>query len=248
MITEGTQFPQHNIKREHVMFTIQWGWLTWGKWGIFLATTSSSMATNILKYNSAAFSPVSRKLITSSKNDSHWNKSNTNNRKKDWKFINAEFHQEKMLQLNCVNALPGLIVEVLELGFKVEGTYCNAIYRVTKPHKPTNLVWRKACQSPNTCAKTGKWYEKMFLSGAQHCPAVFSVILHCVKMRKVETINFRFGGSSKTCCNSCKGKFFLRTATLQNKERYFEVYKSPLTRANIFHVHRATEGLNPAWR
>ena len=51
-------------------------------------------------------------------------------------------------------------------------------------------------------AKTDKWYGKMFLSGAQHCPAVFLVILHCVKMRKVETINFRFGGSSTTFCNS----------------------------------------------
>ena len=40
------------------------------------------------------------------------------------------------------------------------------------------------------------------LSGAQHCPAAFSVILHCVKMRKVETINLRFGESSTTFCNS----------------------------------------------
>ena len=39
-----------------------------------------------------------------------------------------------------------------------------------------------------------------FLSGAQHCPAVFSVILHCVtlcvKMGEVETIYFWLGGGS----------------------------------------------------
>ena len=30
----------------------------------------------------------------------------------------------------------------------------------------------------------------------------FSVILYCVKMRKVESINFRFGGRSTSFCSS----------------------------------------------
>ena len=33
-------------------------------------------------------------------------------------------------------------------------------------------------------------------------PSWFSLILHCVKMRKGDTINFRFGGKSTTFCNS----------------------------------------------
>ena len=32
-----------------------------------------------------------------------------------------------------------------------------------------------------------------------HC---FPVIIYCVKMRKVESINFRFGGRSTTFCSS----------------------------------------------
>ena len=39
---------------------------------------------------------------------------------------------------------------------------------------------------------------------SQQGPAVFSVILHCVKMRKGDTINFRFGGRSRTFCNSAR--------------------------------------------
>ena len=60
----------------------------------------------------------------------------------------------------------------------------------------------KPGQSPNPCAKTDKSYGKMFLSGAQHCPTLFSVILHCIKMRKGDTINFRLGGRTTTFCNS----------------------------------------------
>ena len=36
----------------------------------------------------------------------------------------------------------------------------------------------------------------------QNTAQLFSVILHCLKFRKGDTINFRFGGRSTTFCNS----------------------------------------------
>ena len=38
--------------------------------------------------------------------------------------------------------------------------------------------------------------------GLSHSKVLLVRVLHCVKMRKVGTINFRFGGSSTTFCNS----------------------------------------------
>ena len=46
-----------------------------------------------------------------------------------------------------------------------------------------------------------------------HC---FPVIIYCVKMRKVESINFRFGGRSTTFCSSVLW-FFLDHAMLRQK-------------------------------
>ena len=40
------------------------------------------------------------------------------------------------------------------------------------------------------------------MSGAENTVQLFFSNLYCVKMRKVENINFRFGGSSTTFCNS----------------------------------------------
>ena len=37
-------------------------------------------------------------------------------------------------------------------------------------------------------------------------PSCFSIILHGVKMRKGDTIDFRFGGRSTTFCNSDRGR------------------------------------------